>query len=226
MTTDEFECDLREALARCAEEVPAEIGERLRQHNYHPRGIRPLVAGVSVALVALGAGAAALSVGTSSTVTPRATPRATNHASPLTKPTSPLTGGKISLADTTIRLPAGFEPTYRPCAPMPSGLVAPVTGSNLSAAASSSTGGCIDVLLAGTASQPPAGSVPVTVGGYQGSLFTDQTTGVTTLYMTITAANLDLIFTAEGLTATELESTAAAPMPNLARQLVGLVGAA
>ena len=65
MMTDNFETDLRDALARCAREVPAQIGERLQQHHYHPRvPPRHLATGLAAAAVLAG-----VTVATAETIT-------------------------------------------------------------------------------------------------------------------------------------------------------------
>lgn len=196
-----------------------QLDEPIGQWNGHARNSRRRVlTGIAAAaLVVVGAGGAFLAAGTGSPAS-----RLDRHqVSADTTPTVPLTGGTIQLADVSIPLPAGFGPAYSPCAPTPSGLVAAVSGFNLTAAAASSTGGCIDVVTASSASQPPAGSEPVTLSGFRASVTTDQSTGVTSLYVTI-SSGLDLVVTAEGLSANEIEATVGGPLPNLARQLVAL----
>jgi hypothetical protein len=229
MITDEFETDLREALARCAADVPAHVGERLRQHNYHPRRPRRrFMTGLGAAVVAIGTATVILGPSTTST----RTPQATHHAASSTTPARHLTRRAFRLADYTIPLPAGFQQVDSPCAPAPSGIQAPIPflGSRFAAAASNA-GGCIDVLLASSASRPPAGSTSVNVGRYQGSLVTNQSSGVITLYVTIpadlyihtvspngeidsTSVTLDVVLTAKGLSVNDVESIAAASVPS------------
>ena len=61
MMTDELERDLRQALAACAAEVPAEVTERLRHHDFHPRGWRrPMVSALTAAVVVVGTGVVVL----------------------------------------------------------------------------------------------------------------------------------------------------------------------
>jgi hypothetical protein len=77
MMTDEFESDLREALARCAADVPVHVGERLRQNDYHPRvPHRQLATGLAATVVLAGAGIAVVSLGTGSTAPPYLKPDA------------------------------------------------------------------------------------------------------------------------------------------------------
>jgi hypothetical protein len=58
MLTDEFETDLREALFRQAQDVPAEIAARVRDHHYRPRGRRRYVVLRAAAVVVVAAGVA------------------------------------------------------------------------------------------------------------------------------------------------------------------------
>ena len=224
MMTDEFETDLRAALAQCADDVPPHIGDRLRQHNYHARSPRRrLVSALGAAVVGVGLGAVGFVIGTGSTVAHQPTHRTT---SPVASG-STLSGQSMRLADVTIPLPAGFKPAETACVPAPGGLQ--FVGTSFAAAASNS-GGCMDVFLASSASAP-AGSVPVTVGDYQGSLVTDASTGITTLYVAIPAdlyihtvspngtidspvASIDLVLTATGLSTNQVESIAAAGIPS------------
>jgi photosystem II stability/assembly factor-like uncharacterized protein len=61
MMTDELERDLRQALAACAAEVPADVTGRLREHDFHPRGWRrPTITALAAAVVAMGAGVVVL----------------------------------------------------------------------------------------------------------------------------------------------------------------------
>ncbi len=64
MLTDQFETDLREALFRQAQEVPADVAARVRDHRYHPRGPGRYLVMRSAAVVVIVSGvvaAAALS---------------------------------------------------------------------------------------------------------------------------------------------------------------------
>ena len=224
MMTDEFETDLRAALAQCADDVPPHIGGRLRQHNYHARGRRRrLVSALGAAVVGVGLGAVGFVIGTGSTVAHQPTHR----AAPPVASGSTVSGQSMRLADVTIPLPAGFKPTETACVPAPGGLQ--FVGTSFATAASES-GGCMDVFLVSSASAP-ASSVPVTVGDYPGSLVTDASTGITTLYVAIPAdlyihtvspngtidspaTSIDLVLTATGLSINQVESIAAAGIPS------------
>jgi hypothetical protein len=60
--TEEFEADLREALFRRAQEVPAEAATRVRRHSYHPRGRRRHVAAGAAIALAVATAATAVAV--------------------------------------------------------------------------------------------------------------------------------------------------------------------
>ena len=62
MLTDEFETNLREAMRRQAQDVPVEVATRVRNQRYRPRGLRRYVAMRLAAVVALGSGAAAVTL--------------------------------------------------------------------------------------------------------------------------------------------------------------------
>lgn len=64
MLTDQFEADVREALFRQAQEVPAEAAARVRDHHYRPRGPRRVAVVRSAAVLAL-AGVVAVAVAVS-----------------------------------------------------------------------------------------------------------------------------------------------------------------
>lgn len=227
MMTDEIETDLWEALARCAADVPDHVGQRLRQRDYHPRGPRrKLISGLAAAAVVIvGTGTAVLTTGGAS----NRVHQPTQYASPSTSATVPLTGGAIRLADTTISLPAGFQPVDIACSPIPSGLGPSIQffDSPPFAAAASSDGGCFEALLASHASIP-SDTDSVNFGQYQGSVITDESTGVTTLYVTVPAdhffahletvngepiSTIDVVLMAKGLSADEVESIAEAGIP-------------
>jgi hypothetical protein len=199
-------------------------------HDRHPRGLqrRGLLAGIAAAVVVvIGIGGVLLATVTSSS-RPGQGPR---QASPATRPVVALTGGTIRLAAATMHLPAGFKAVPGACAPAPNGLGAPISFLNSSfAAAASANGGCIEAWLAdATTTVVPPEAVPVTITGYQGELYSNQSTGFSTLYVTIPAdlyvnvvtadgqpdptATIDLVLTTNGLSANELESIAATGIP-------------
>jgi hypothetical protein len=229
MMTDEIETDLWEALARCAADVPDHVGQRLRQRDYHPRGPRrKLISGLAAAAVVIVGTGTALITGRAS----NGVHQPQQYASSSTSATVPLTGGTIRLADATISLPAGFQPVDIACSPIPSGLGPSIQffDSPPFAAAASSDGGCFEALLASHASIP-SDTDSVNVGQYQGSVITDESTGVTTLYVTVPAdhffanpetvngepiSTIDVVLTAKGLSADEVESIAEAGIPTAA----------
>lgn len=71
MLTDNFETEVREALFRQAQEVPAEIALRVRRRDYHPRRVAPRVVVSLVAVVALAGGAAAAALSSQSSPSSR-----------------------------------------------------------------------------------------------------------------------------------------------------------
>jgi hypothetical protein len=83
MITDNFETDLREALSRCASEVPTHVGERLRQQDYHPRGPhRQLASGLAATVVLAGVTAALVEITTSGSGPSRSAVQPTGRSKP------------------------------------------------------------------------------------------------------------------------------------------------
>jgi hypothetical protein len=121
---DQLEIDLRDALARRAAEVPADVAARLRALDYHPRTrrLRPRLAlgtlagsagtaGVIVSIVGLGAGAQAAFAGWTAMPTPASSAQLaadqaacqadlTANTTPAPFSTSQLTGWHAVLTDT------------------------------------------------------------------------------------------------------------------------------
>jgi len=159
MNTDEIEGGLRDALASRAAEVPAQAGDRLRQHNYRPRtrGRRlPAVVGTGLALVALAAGGGAYLASGS--------PEANTHpARPPEAASAPPNAASIQLAGYTFTLPAGFKPTNKNCGTPPG---APTSFDSRFAAGASADGGCF--LVSVVLLQQATDATPVQIGPYQG----------------------------------------------------------
>jgi hypothetical protein len=212
---DRAEVILRAAMAS------AQTHERSRRR-------RGLLAGIAAAVVVLiGVSGVHLATMTDSS-RPGQGPRQATRA---TMPAIALTGGTMRLAAATMHLPAGFQTVPSACAPAPSGLGSSISFLNSSfAAAASANGGCIEAWLAdATTTVVPPQAVPVSINSYQGELYNDQGTGFSTLYATIPAdlyvdvvsangqpdptATIDLVLTANGLSANELESIATAGVP-------------
>jgi hypothetical protein len=214
MTVDHFEDNLRAALARCADEVPAHVVARLGQREYGlhaPR--RHRAAGLATLAVAVAAGAAGFVIGTR-------TPSYAVHTAGAPDEQT------IRLADATIALPAGFARSETACVGTPAGLQ--LVGASF-AAAVSHDGGCITLFLAASTSAPSEAQA-VVIGGYAGAVVTDASTGVSTEYITIPAdlyvdgsrelvienrsATLDLVIASRGLSPEQVATIAAAGIPD------------
>jgi hypothetical protein len=164
MTTDQFEADVRAALASRAAEIPAQAAERLAGKDYRPRSLswRSVAAGTAVAALAAVAGGYLTSAATSGS----------SH--------SP--GTIIQLDSYQFTLPAGFKSTATPCIHSVNGVPAP--GSTRFAAGAAAHGGCVQVVLAAQG-RPPATASPITIGLYRAFMVADQPDAAITLYVDI-----------------------------------------
>jgi hypothetical protein len=184
LMANDIEGSLRQALAQRAAEVPAQAGHRLRGLDYHPRcrsrSATAGVAGAGLAVTALAVGGGAYLAGGG--------PAAAHPATAAAR-----TGSVITLSDYTFKLPAGFKPTTRQCAPLPPGPAGATTvpGNARFAAGAAAHGGCVEVLLADTAVQPPAGASPVQVGPYRGFTVSAPGSQQVTLYVRVPTAQGD-----------------------------------
>jgi hypothetical protein len=189
--------------------VPAKanVPPPVRPHQLARRLTGALAAAAATALMAGGV----LTLSRTGASSPR--PRQSTAARPAR--TAPRTGPVIRLAGYTFTMPAGFTAIARPCAPMPDRTGLPMRGSNPFTAAASSTGGCLEaVLAAGPAAIIPHSAQPIQVGPYQGFVSRRPAVSVI-LYVKMPAAggNHELILVARRLSAAQVVAIATSGLP-------------
>jgi hypothetical protein len=207
MTNDRFEADLREALSRHADLVPADAVVRLGRTHYRPR-TRSRVATAGMVVSALVAGVAACGI----------TFGALHHApgSPANRSQRP-TGPTVQLAGYTIALPAGshiLAAATPPgaCAPSPPPTPGvPETVQEAGGQFVAVDGGCLVIDLGPT--DVPSGANAVGVGTYNGYIVDDGPDTIT-LYVEVFTEH-DLIFqaTGTGMSESQLIAMAVASIP-------------
>jgi hypothetical protein len=194
------------ATATSAEPAQIDVSRHLRNRSGRSRRYLAGVAGAAAAALVV-VGAFAVMGGGDSHPTSGTHPAAT----------VPVAGTTIRLAGYSFQLPAGYQTVGSNCGALPPGLTTiPVVGENSFAAAASTSGGCIEALLAaGDAATVPAGAQSVQVGPYQGFVTLGAATDVV-LYVEIPAAegHHDLVLVANGLTANQVVAIAESGLPS------------
>jgi hypothetical protein len=204
MTTDQFEMDLQAALARCAAEIPAAVGARLRDHRYHRRRLSAPVVGLAVAVVAVGTGTAVVAVTHGSTPAPAQQVASGGNPSPSSG--SDNGGPRARLTTVTLKLPAALRTVDSVCGTAGNTTAPSIDYFGHSLGSTPGTG-CLQVLVSHGAL--PMGVTPVRVGDDVVGLTTDPAADQATLYVDpadpASAAGADvhdvveLAVTAEGL---------------------------
>jgi hypothetical protein len=202
MKTDAFEADLHQTLARRAAEVPAAAGDRLRQHNYRPRGhSRVTVASTGLVIAALAASGGAYLAGV--------TTGSTGH---VPAGAARLTGATIKLDGYQFALPAGFKATTTSCTPPARGGLEPARPlSGKYAAGAAAQGGCVEAVLSAASLTPPSWASPVQVGHYQGFVMSQPAEHRIALYVDISSTQRYhwLVITAKNLSQAQVIAIAA-----------------
>ena len=180
---------------------------------------------IAVSVIALasvrGPGGLRAGAGAGAQTTSSLSGTSSSNAQLATVGTVALGGTSIVLVDAVVQLPSGFGRVAHSCAPAPRGIVdnVPFSG-NLFAAATSTSGACLEFLVASGTSKPPMTSGSVKVGNYQGVVCMNGSTSAS-LFIKI-SPTFDLVLTSSGVPETYLESVANTITPKVALQLRSL----
>jgi hypothetical protein len=169
MTTDQFEIDLRTALARCAAEIPPAVGARIRDRRYYRRPLSAPVVGLAAAVVAVGTGTAVV------VMRDGPAPAPAHRVASGGKP-----GVPARLTTVTLTLPAELRTVDRVCGTAGSETTPSITFFGHSVAQPLGPG-CLQVQVS---HRPlPVGVTPVRVGDDIVGLTTDPAADQATLYV-------------------------------------------